>query len=135
MNYFRLFKTRTKLGCHKKWKMISILIFYCLLKLPTYSSLINTKNRIRHYLIFLGIVSLWITLFKKGSIWAVKICHTYPTIMNLVRVITYLKEIQKIYGSRGISLGFCLHQYFYCKSETFFVSRNTDIVCISIHNL
>ena len=29
-----------------------------------------------------------------------KICHTYPTMMKLRKVIPYLKKIQKIYESR-----------------------------------
>ena len=33
-----------------------------------------------------------------------KICHTYPTLMKLGRVIPYLKEIQKIDKSRGTPL-------------------------------
>ena len=35
-----------------------------------------------------------------------KICHTYPTMMKLVTVIPYLKEIQKIYESRDTPLEF-----------------------------
>ena len=33
-----------------------------------------------------------------------KICCTYPTMMKLVTVIPYLKEIQKLYGSRETPL-------------------------------
>ena len=36
-----------------------------------------------------------------------KICHTYPTMMKLGTVITYLKKIQKIYKSRDTPLEFC----------------------------
>ena len=36
-----------------------------------------------------------------------KICHTYPTIMKLGTVISYLKKILKVYESRDTPLGFC----------------------------
>ena len=36
-----------------------------------------------------------------------KICHTYPTMMKLGRVITQPKEIQKIYESGDKTLEFC----------------------------
>ena len=36
-----------------------------------------------------------------------KICHTYPTMMNLGTVIPYPKKIQKIYESPDIPLEFC----------------------------
>ena len=36
-----------------------------------------------------------------------KICHTYPTMMQLGTVIPYLKKIQKIYESRHTPLEFC----------------------------
>ena len=42
---------------------------------------------------------------KKGPL--PKICHTYPTMMELGTVIAYLKKIQKIYESRGTPLDFC----------------------------
>ena len=35
------------------------------------------------------------------------ICHTYPAIMKLGTVTTYLKKIQKIYKSRDKPLEFC----------------------------
>ena len=41
-----------------------------------------------------------------------KICHTYPTVMELGTVIPYLKKIQKIYESRDTPTDFCWHQYF-----------------------
>ena len=63
-----------------------------------------------------------------------KICHTYPTMIKLSTVIPYLKKIQNIYKSRDTSIKFCGHQYFFTKSETLVISRNTDIDCISIHN-
>ena len=36
-----------------------------------------------------------------------KICHTYPAMMKLGTVITYLKKIQKIYESRDTHPEFC----------------------------
>ena len=35
-----------------------------------------------------------------------KICHTYPTMMKLGRVIPYPKKVQKIYESRDTTLEF-----------------------------
>ena len=36
-----------------------------------------------------------------------KVTHTYPTIIKLGTVITYLKKIQKTYNSRDIPFDFC----------------------------
>ena len=36
-----------------------------------------------------------------------KTCHTYPTMMKLGTVTSYLKKIQKIYESRDTPLEFC----------------------------
>ena len=36
-----------------------------------------------------------------------KICHTYPTLMKLDTVISYLKKIQKLHESRDTPLEFC----------------------------
>ena len=64
-----------------------------------------------------------------------KICHTYPTMMNLSAVIPYLTKIQNIYKSHDTSIKFCWHQFFFHqKSETLVTSRNTDMDCILIHN-
>ena len=64
-----------------------------------------------------------------------KICHTYPTMMKLGTVKSYLKKIQKIYQSRDTSYEFCWHQpFFYWKLANFAISRNTDIDWIFIHN-
>ena len=48
-------------------------------------------------------------IFGAAHGWAPlpKICHTYPTMMKLGRVIPYLKKIQKIYESRDTLLEFC----------------------------
>ena len=42
---------------------------------------------------------------KKGPF--PKICHTYPTMMKLGRVIPYLKKTQRIYESPNTPLDFC----------------------------
>ena len=36
-----------------------------------------------------------------------KICHTYPTMMKLGKVLPYRKKMQKIYESRDTPLEFC----------------------------
>ena len=36
-----------------------------------------------------------------------KICHTYPTVMKLGKVLPYLKKIRKIYESSGTLHEFC----------------------------
>ena len=55
-------------------------------------------------------------LFQAADRWGVweakrpplpKICRTYPTMMKLGTVISYLKKIQKLYESRDIPLEFC----------------------------
>ena len=54
-----------------------------------------------------------------------KICHIYLIMMKLGTVIPYLKKIQKIYGSRGTPLEFCLHLHFFIEKSTIFaISRN-----------
>ena len=57
-----------------------------------------------------------------------KICYTYPTMMKLGTAISYLKKIQRIYKSRDAPLE--TSAFFYRKSVTFAISRNTDIDCI-----
>ena len=41
-----------------------------------------------------------------------KICHTYPTMMKLGTVITYLKKFQKLYESPAKPFEFSWHQHF-----------------------
>ena len=65
---------------------------------------------------------------KQGPI--PNISHTYPAIMKLGTVITYLKRIQKIYKSRLLNSA----DIFYWKSPYFAISRNTDKDCVLIHN-
>ena len=66
-----------------------------------------------------------------------KICHTYPAIMNLDGVISYLRKIKKNLWITWHTPWFLLTSaFFYRKSTTnFAMSRNTDIDCILIHNL
>ena len=71
-----------------------------------------------------------LTLFRRGFFWDArgwegskkskpplpptpKICHTYPTMMELGIVITYLRRIQKIYESRDTHLEYCWYQHFF----------------------
>ena len=61
----------------------------------------------------------FLTLFRMGFFGAahgwggqkgpplLKICQTYPTMINLGTVIPYPKKIQKMYESRDTSLKFC----------------------------
>ena len=46
-----------------------------------------------------------------------KICHTYPTMMKLSTVISYLTKIQNIYKSRDTHIRFCWHKYFFTKNQ------------------
>ena len=41
-----------------------------------------------------------------------KTSHTYPTIMKLGTVISYLKKFQKLFESRDTPLDFCWNHYF-----------------------
>ena len=50
-----------------------------------------------------------------------KICHTYPTMMNLDTVISYLKKFQKLYESHDTPLGFCWHQHFFTGNQQIFL--------------
>ena len=54
-----------------------------------------------------------------------KICHTYPIMMKLGRVIPYLRKIKKIYKSRDTVL--LTSALFHRKSVSFATSRNTDV--------
>ena len=56
-----------------------------------------------------------------------KLCHAYLTLMKLGKVILDLKNIQRIYESRDISI-------FHRKQANFAISRNTDIDCILVHD-
>ena len=69
-----------------------------------------------------------LTLLRRGIFGAVtdgggtkrppfhKICNTYPTMMKLGTVISYLKKIQKIYESCGTPPEFCSHQHFFTEN-------------------
>ena len=46
-----------------------------------------------------------------------KICLTYPAIMKLGTVLTYLKKIQKLYESRDTALEFFWDQYFFSGNQ------------------
>ena len=42
-----------------------------------------------------------------GQNLLLKVCHAYPTVMRLSKVMPYLKNIQNIYKSRDTPLEFC----------------------------
>ena len=46
-----------------------------------------------------------------------KICHTYPTITKLGKIIPYLKRIQKIYESSDTPIDFCWHRHFFTGNQ------------------
>ena len=56
-----------------------------------------------------------------------KICHTYPTMMKLGRVIPQPKEIQKIHESRDTPLEFCWHQHFFTGNQQILLYREIQI--------
>ena len=56
-----------------------------------------------------------------------KICHTYPTMMQLGTVIHYLKKIQKIYESRETPSEFCLHQHFFTGNQQILLYQEIQI--------
>ena len=65
-----------------------------------------------------------------------EICQAYPTMMKLGKVIPYLKKIQKIYVNHVTEpLNSSDISFFYRKSATFALARNTDIDRILLHNI
>ena len=56
-----------------------------------------------------------------------KIRHTYPTMMKLRTVIPYLRNIQKMYKSRDISLEYCWHQHFFTGNQQVLVHQEIQI--------
>ena len=54
-----------------------------------------------------------------GAFWSPlpKIPHTYPTMMKLGTIISYLRKIHKMYKPRDISLEFCWHQHFFSRNQ------------------
>ena len=64
-----------------------------------------------------------------------KICYTYPTMMKLSTVESYLKNIQKIYKSRDTPLSSADISIFQRESANFAISINTDTDCILTRNL
>ena len=67
------------------------------------------------------LVGLLLTLFMMGLFGAAlgwgrplplpKICHAYPAMMKLSTIISYLKQIQKIYESRDTPLKWLLQAF------------------------
>ena len=81
-----------------------------------------------------------LTLFRMGILGAAhgwgggakkaplpKICHTYPTMIKLGKVIPDLKKIQKIYESRDTLPGFCLHQHFFTGNQKILLYQEIQI--------
>ena len=79
-----------------------------------------------------------LTLFRMGFLGAVrgweggaflaplpKICHTYPIMMKVGRVIPYLRKVKKIYKSRDTVL--LTSAFFHRKSVNSVTSRYTDV--------
>ena len=56
-----------------------------------------------------------------------KICHTYPTLMKLDTVISYLKKIQKLHESRDTSA------FSHRKPAIFSISGNAGVDCVLMH--
>ena len=61
-----------------------------------------------------------------------KICHTYPTMMKLGTVITYLKKIQKIYKSHTLTdmwhtLSVLLKSAFFTENQPLFLYQEIRI--------
>ena len=52
-----------------------------------------------------------------------KICHAYPTMMKLGRVIPYVSKIQKIYKSRDTPRDFCWSQHFFTGNQQILLNQ------------
>ena len=109
----------------------------------------SPENFLKHYLSFYDI-TVTLTLFRMGTFGTAhrwggiqkrslhpKTCHTYPTMMKFNTVIPYLKKIKKkkkkwiTWHTPWLLL---TSAFFHRKSANFFISRNTDIDCILVHN-
>ena len=84
--------------------------------------------------------TLKLTLFRMGIFGAAlgwgggakrpplpKICHTYPTMMKLGIVISYLKKIQKICESHDTPSDFCWHQHFFTGNQQILLYQEIQI--------
>ena len=56
-----------------------------------------------------------------------KISHTYPTMMKLDTVISYLRKTQKIYKLRDKSLEFCWHQHFFTRNQQILLHQEIQV--------
>ena len=56
-----------------------------------------------------------------------RICRTYPTMMKLGTVISYLMKIQKIYKSRDTSIEFCWHQHVFTRNQQVLLHQEIQI--------
>ena len=75
-------------------------------------------------------------LFRAAHGWGVikmpsphlpKICHTYPTMIKLGIVITYLRKTPKIYESRDTPFQFCWHQRFFIGNQQILLYQKIQI--------
>ena len=107
---------------------------------------ISAKSSKQYYLKFPDKYFFLLTIFRMGLFGAAhglrcknahlhKICHTYPTMMELSTVTPYLTKIQNIHKHVTNPLIFAGISTFSPKiTRTFVIARNTDTDCISIHN-
>ena len=75
-------------------------------------------------------------LFRAAHGWGVikmpsphlpKICHTYPTMIKLGIVITYLRKTPKIYESRDTPFQFCWHHRFFIGNQQILLYQKIQI--------
>ena len=92
----------------------------------------NLSFFLRSYVITQFRMGIFATGAKKTPL--PKICHTYPTIKKLGKVIPYIKKTQKIHESRDTPPVSADISSFSLESTNFLMSINTDIQCILIHN-
>ena len=71
----------------------------------------------------------WCGWGRGGAFWALlpKIRHTYPTMMKLGTVISYLKRIQKIYESRDTPPEFYWHQHLFTGNQQILLYQEIQI--------
>ena len=58
-----------------------------------------------------------------------KICHTYPTMMKLHKLIAYsfIKKIRKTYKSSDTSLEFCWHQHLFIRKQQLLLYQEIQV--------
>ena len=63
-----------------------------------------------------------------------KICHTYPTKIDLATVIPYPKKIQKYINHVTYPSVLLTSAFYHHKSANFAMSRNAEVDCVLIYN-